>query len=40
LEKLGVEPLPMSVDAFGKFVNDDIAATVQLAKDANIQPVD
>jgi tripartite-type tricarboxylate transporter receptor subunit TctC len=40
LAKLGVEPVPMSVDAFGKFVNDDIAATVQLAKDANIQPVD
>jgi tripartite-type tricarboxylate transporter receptor subunit TctC len=40
LAKLGVEPLPMSADAFGKFVNDDIAATVQLAKDANIQPVD
>jgi tripartite-type tricarboxylate transporter receptor subunit TctC len=40
LAKLGVEPVPMSVDAFGRFVNDDIAATVQLAKDANIQPVD
>jgi len=40
LAKLGVEPMPMSVDAFGKFVNDDLAATVQLAKDADIQPVD
>ena len=40
LAKLGVEPEQMSVDAFGKFVNDDIAATVQLAKDADIQPVD
>ncbi len=30
----------MSVDAFGKFVNDDLAATVQLAKDAHIEPVD
>ena len=30
----------MSVDAFGKFVKDDIAATVQLAKDAHIEPVD
>ena len=40
LAKLGIEPEQMSVDAFGKFVNDDIAATVQLAKDADIQPVD
>jgi tripartite-type tricarboxylate transporter receptor subunit TctC len=40
LAKLGVEPEQMSADAFGKFVNDDLAATVQLAKDANIQPVD
>ncbi len=38
LAKLGVEPEQMSVDAFGKFVNDDIAATVQLAKDAHIEP--
>ncbi len=40
LAKLGIEPEQMSVDAFGKFVNDDIAATVQLAKDADIQAVD
>lgn len=40
LLKLGVEPEQMSVDAFGKFVHDDIAATVQLAKAADIQPVD
>ena len=40
LAKLGVEPELMSVDAFGKFVKDDLAATVQLAKSANIQPVD
>ena len=40
LAKLGVEPEQMSVDAFGKFVKDDLAATVQLAKSANIQPVD
>jgi tripartite-type tricarboxylate transporter receptor subunit TctC len=40
LAKLGVEPEQMSVNSFGKFVNDDIAATVQLAKDANIQPTD
>ena len=40
LAKLGVEPEQMSVDQFGKFVKDDIAATVQLAKAADIKAVD
>lgn len=40
LAKLGVEPRQMSVEAFVKFVDDDLAATVQLAKDANIEPTD
>jgi tripartite-type tricarboxylate transporter receptor subunit TctC len=40
LAKLGVAPEPMSVDAFGKFVRDDIAATAQLAKEAHIEPLD
>jgi tripartite-type tricarboxylate transporter receptor subunit TctC len=40
LAKLGVTPLPMSVDDLGKYVKDDIASTVQLAKDAHIEPVD
>jgi tripartite-type tricarboxylate transporter receptor subunit TctC len=40
LAKLGVEPKLMSVDAFAKFVKDDLIATVQLAKDAHIEPVD
>lgn len=40
LAKLGVEPKPMSVDEFGKFFRDDVAATTELAKDAHIQPVD
>ena len=40
LAKLGVEPEPMNVEVFGKFVKDDIAATAQLAKDAHIEPVD
>ncbi len=40
LAKLGIEPEQMSVDQFGKFVNDDLAATVQLAKDAHIEPTD
>jgi tripartite-type tricarboxylate transporter receptor subunit TctC len=40
LAKLGVAPEMMSVEEFGKFFREDVAATVQLAKDANIQPVD
>jgi tripartite-type tricarboxylate transporter receptor subunit TctC len=40
LAKLGVQPEQMSVDQFGKFVNNDIAATVRLAKEADIQAVD
>ncbi|HYA06917.1 MAG TPA: tripartite tricarboxylate transporter substrate-binding protein [Xanthobacteraceae bacterium] len=40
LTNLGVTPEPMSVDAFAKFVHDDLAATVQLAKDAHIEAVD
>lgn len=40
LAKLGLEPRLMSVDDFAKFVKDDLAATVQLAKDAHIEAVD
>jgi tripartite-type tricarboxylate transporter receptor subunit TctC len=40
LAKLGVVPEQMSVDEFGKFFREDLAATVQLAKDANLQPID
>jgi tripartite-type tricarboxylate transporter receptor subunit TctC len=40
LAKLGVEPDPMSVEAFGKYVRDDIAGTAQLAKEAHIEPLD
>jgi tripartite-type tricarboxylate transporter receptor subunit TctC len=40
LAKLGVVPEQMSVDEFGKFFREDLAATVQLAKDANVQPID
>jgi tripartite-type tricarboxylate transporter receptor subunit TctC len=40
LAKLGVTPEPMSVGAFGQFVKDDLADTVQLAKDAHIEPLD
>jgi tripartite-type tricarboxylate transporter receptor subunit TctC len=38
LAKLGVQPQPMSVEQFEKFFRDDLAATVKLAKDANILP--
>ena len=40
LAKLGIEPEPMSVEAFSQFVKEDIAGTVQLAKDAHIEPLD
>jgi tripartite-type tricarboxylate transporter receptor subunit TctC len=40
LAKLGVEPKPMSVDEFAKFFQDDLAATVELARKANIQTLD
>jgi tripartite-type tricarboxylate transporter receptor subunit TctC len=40
LAKLGVEPAQLSVEEFDKFFKDDLAATVQLAKDAKIQSID
>lgn len=40
LAKLGVEPESMSVEAFREFVKNDIAGTVQLAKEAHIEPLD
>ena len=40
LGQLGVEPTPMTSDQFGKFFADDVAAMVQLGKDANITPTD
>jgi tripartite-type tricarboxylate transporter receptor subunit TctC len=40
LAKLGVEPAQLSVEDFGKFFKDDLAATQQLAKEADIKPVD
>jgi tripartite-type tricarboxylate transporter receptor subunit TctC len=38
LATFGVQPQPMSVDAFGKFARDDVAATVKLAKDIALVP--
>jgi tripartite-type tricarboxylate transporter receptor subunit TctC len=40
LAKLGVAPELMSGEQFRKFVKDDLAATLQLAKDAHIEPTD
>ena len=40
LANLGVEPQQMSVEVFAKFVKDDLAATVQLAKATHIEAVD
>ena len=40
LAKLGVESQAMSVADFSKFVTDDLASTVQLAKEAHIEPLD
>jgi tripartite-type tricarboxylate transporter receptor subunit TctC len=40
LGRIGVEPELMSVDAFTKFFKDDYDSTLQLAKDAHIEPTD
>lgn len=40
LAKLGVEPAHMSVQEFEKFFQDDLAATKDLARQADIKPVD
>ncbi len=40
LARLGVEPELMTLEQFGKFFQDDLAATLKLAKDAHIEPTD
>jgi tripartite-type tricarboxylate transporter receptor subunit TctC len=40
LQNLGVQPMPMTPAEFAKFFADDVAATIKLGKDANIQPTD
>jgi tripartite-type tricarboxylate transporter receptor subunit TctC len=40
LLQLGVQPMPMTPEQFGKFFAADVAAMVRLAKDANIAPMD
>jgi tripartite-type tricarboxylate transporter receptor subunit TctC len=36
LSQIGVEPMPMTIDEFGKFFRDDVAANLELVKAANI----
>jgi tripartite-type tricarboxylate transporter receptor subunit TctC len=36
-KKLGVEPMPMTIEQFAKFFRDDIAASIALVKAANIK---
>src|SRR5262245_6994535 len=38
LATLGVQQTPLSVDEFAKFVRDDVASTVNLAKDIHLTP--
>ncbi len=40
LGKLGVEQEPLTVEQFAKFVDDDMAGTLKLAKDAHLEPTD
>ncbi len=40
LGKLGVEPMQISIEEFVKFFKDDLAATVDLARQADIKPID
>ncbi len=38
LAKIGVQPMPMSVDEFDKFFRKDVADTIKLAKEVGIDP--
>ena len=40
LEHLGVRPMPMTPQQYGKFFADDMAAMIKLGKDADIKPTD
>jgi tripartite-type tricarboxylate transporter receptor subunit TctC len=40
LAKIGVTPQLMSFEEFGKFFKEDLAATLQLAREAGIEPAD
>jgi tripartite-type tricarboxylate transporter receptor subunit TctC len=38
LAKVGVQPMPMSLEQFEKFFHDDVAATIKLARDIGLAP--
>jgi tripartite-type tricarboxylate transporter receptor subunit TctC len=40
LDKLGVQPMPMSAEEFTAFFHKDVAETISLAKDIGIVPTD
>jgi tripartite-type tricarboxylate transporter receptor subunit TctC len=40
LERIGIEPIPMSPEQYAKFVADDVAAMIKLGKDANVAPTE
>ena len=40
LAKVGSEPMPMSVDEFGKYFRDDVLATAKLMQQVGVKPVD
>jgi len=39
LAKLGIEPLTMTPEEFDKYFRDDVLATMKLAKEAGIAPI-
>jgi tripartite-type tricarboxylate transporter receptor subunit TctC len=40
LLQVGVQPIPMTIEQFDKYFRDDVAATIKLAEDVGIKPVD
>jgi tripartite-type tricarboxylate transporter receptor subunit TctC len=40
LRGMGVSPIPMRPEQYGKFFADDVAATIKLGKDAKITPTE
>ena len=40
LAKVGSEPMPMSVDEFGKYFREDVLATAQLMQRVGVKPVE
>jgi hypothetical protein len=40
LAKVGSEPMPMTVDEFGKYFRDDVLATAKLMQQVGVKPGD